>query len=265
MDSLKFDNILGWKVPKGTMPCWVLSDNDRLLSIKEKKPFYDYSPSCYFQITKRFDNNFLEGRLGHSSYHGERFHENILDNYTYFSDYQNRKPVYFSFDRVSLYRLIEIVPCTPLKFILKRVDSPKAITSNQAFMIMPFKFEELNSFYKSYIKDYLNSELQIDIYRADDFNDNDIIIETIYNQIEQSEFIIADTSHPNKNVFFEFGYAAAKDKEIITIQNTEIEQNLFFDRVHIRTIFYSSDKIEAFQNQLKNTIIAIREKVASKN
>lgn len=265
MDSSNFDNILGWKVPKGTMPCWVLSDSDRILSIKEKKPFYDYSPSCYFQITKRLDNNFIEGHLGHSSYHGERFHDNILTNYTYFSDYQNRKPVYFSFDRVSLYKLIEIMPNTPLKFILKRVDSPKAIIPNQAFMIMPFKFEELNSFYKSYIKDYLKSELHIDIYRADDFNDNDIIIETIYNQIEQSEFIIADTSHPNKNVFFEFGYAAAKDKEIITIQNTEIEQNLFFDRVHIRAIFYSFDKIEAFQNQLKNTIIAIREKVASKN
>jgi len=265
MDSLKFDNILGWEVPKGTMPCWVLSDSDRLLSIKEKKPFYDYNPSCYFQITQRLDNNFIEGHLGHSSYRGERFHENILSSYTYFSDYQNRKPVYFSFDRVSLYRLIEIIPNNPLKLILRRVDSPKAIIPNQIFMIMPFKFEELNSFYKTSIKDYLKSELKINIYRADDFNDNDIIIDTIYNQIEQSEFLIADTSYPNKNVFFEFGYAAAKDKEIITIQNTEIEQNLFFDRVHIRAIFYSFDKIEAFQNQLKNTIIAIREKVASKN
>ena len=265
MDSLKFDNILGWKVLKGSLPCWVLSDSDRVSSIIENKPFYDYSPSCYFQITQRLDNNFIEGNLGHSSYNGERFHENILTNYTYFSDYQNRKPVYFSFDRVSLYRLIEIIPNNPLKFILKRIDSPKATTPNQAFMIMPFKFEELNSFYKSYIKDFLKSELLINIYRADDFNDNDIIIETIYNQIEQSEFIITDTSHPNKNVFFEFGYAAAKDKEIITIQNTEIEQNLFFDRVHIRAIFYSFDNIDAFQNQLKNTIIAIREKVASKN
>jgi len=265
MDSLKFDNILGWKVPKGTLPCWVLSDSDRLRSIKESKPFYDYSPSCYFRITRRLDNNFIEGHLGHSSYNGERFHENIRNSYTYFGDYQNRKPVYFSFDRVTLYRLIEIIPNNPLTLILRRVDSPKAITPNQAFMIMPFKFEELNSFYKTNIKDYLKSELQINIYRADDFNDNDIIIETIYNQIEQSEFLIADTSHPNKNVFFEFGYAAAKDKEIITIQNTEIEQNLFFDRVHIRAIFYSFDNIDAFLNQLKYTIIAIREKVTSKN
>jgi len=265
MDSLKFDNILGWKVPKGTLPCWVLSDSDRLLSIKENIPFNDYNPSCYFQISQRLDNNFIEGHLGHSSYNGERFHADIITSYTYFSDYQKRKPVYFSFDRVSLYRLIEIIPNNPLKFILRRVDSPKATTPNQAFMIMPFKFEELNSFYKSYIKDYLKSELHINIYRADDFNDNDIIIETIYNQIEQSEFIITDTSHPNKNVFFEFGYAAAKDKEIITIQNTDIEQNLFFDRVHIRAIFYSFDNIDAFQKQLKNTITAIREKVASKN
>lgn len=151
MDSLKFDNILGWKVPKGTLPCWVLSDSDRLLSIKENKPFYDYSPSCYFQITQRLDNNFIEGHLGHSSYNGERFHENIINSYTYFGDYQNRKPVYFSFDRVTLYRLIEIIPNNPLKLILKRVDSPKAIIPNQAFMIMPFKIEAFQNQLKNTI------------------------------------------------------------------------------------------------------------------
>ncbi|NLL28689.1 MAG: hypothetical protein GX259_07820 [Bacteroidales bacterium] len=252
MDNLKFENILGWKVPEGSLPCWVISESERLFSIKEKKPFYDYSPCCYFKITQRLDNNFIEGHLGHSEYKGKRFHDDISTSYEYFSNYQKREPVYFSFDRVSLYRLIEIIPNKPLSFILKRVDSPKAIKPNRAFMIMPFKIENLDNFYQSYIKNYLKTEFNIDIYRADDFNDNDIIIETIYNQIEQSEFIIVETSHPNKNVFFEFGYAVAKDKEIITIQNTEIEKNLFFDRAHIRAIFYSFDNIDPFQKQLEH-------------
>ena len=260
-----FDRILGWEVPKGMLPCWVISDDDRLNSIKNKKKFYDYKPSCYFQITQRLDNNFLQGYLTHSSYNGERFHEDISSTYDYFNTFNKRGSVYFSFDRVTLYKLIEIIPTKPLTFILKRIDIPKAIIPNQAFMIMPFKFEELNDFYKLNIREYLKSELQINIFRADDFNGNDIIIDTIYNQIEQSEFIITDTSHPNKNVFFEFGFAAAKDKEIITIQNTDIEQSLFFDRVHIRAILYSLNNILEFQKQLKNTVIAIREKVNSKN
>jgi hypothetical protein len=132
-------------------------------------------------------------------------------------------------------------------------------------MIMPFKYPELNEFYKKHIKEYLNDELKIQILRADDFNGNDIIIDTIYNQIEQAEFILVDTSYENKNAFYEFGYAAAKEKEIITIQNTDIEKVLFFDRVHIRAILYSVTNVDDFKKQLKNMIEAIKEKVVSKN
>ncbi len=263
-DENYYDNILNWKVPIGTFPCWVISENDRLISLKQNKPFYDYSPSCYFKLTQRLDNNFLQGYLGHKDFGGE-FHEDILSSYTYFQEYQKRLPVYFSFDRVTLYRLIEILPTKPLTFHLRRVDSPKAIVLNKAFMLMPFKDEKLNAFYRDNIKNFLSQEMQIQIFRADDFNDNDIIINTIYNQIEQSEFIIADTTLTNKNVFYEFGYAAAKEKEIITIQNTVIEKGLFFDRTHIRAIFYTDDNIPEFQKQLKNTIIAIRKKVSAKN
>lgn len=264
--DIKFHKILGWDIPEGTLPCWYISDSDRLTSLQINKPFgNDYKPTCYFQVVQHIDNNFIHGYLGHNSPGGEYFHENIAKSYTYFEEHEKRQPVYFSLDQVTLYRLIEIIPTKPLTVVLKRVDNPKAINVGEAFMIMPFKFDELNDFYKSSIKEYLKSELKINILRADDFNDNDIIIDKIYNQIEQAEFIIADTSHPNKNVFFEFGYAAAKDKEIIAIQNTEIEQSLFFDKVHIQTISYSLDKIDDFQKQLKNTIIAIREKLASKN
>ncbi len=263
--DIKFNKILGWDAPEGTLPCWYISDSDRLISLQKNQPFHNYSPSCYFKVIEYVDNNFVHGYLGHSSYNGECFHESIASSYTYFEEYKKRQPVYFSFDQVTLYRLIEILPTKPLTVVLKRLNNPKIVSVGQAFMIMPFKFEELNDFYKSSIKEYLKSELKINILRAEDFNDTDIIIDTIYNQIEQAEFIIADTSHPNKNAFFEFGYAAAKDKEIITIQNTEIEQSLFFDKVHIRAISYSLDKIDDFQKQLKNTITAIREKVASEN
>lgn len=261
MNNNNYDNKLGWEVPKGTFPCWVISDRDRLNSLKQNKPFHDYRPSCYFKITKQLDNNFIEGFLGHHSYNGN-FHDNFANDYTYFDEYQKRLDVYFSFDRVTLYRLITIHPTSPLTFILKRVDSPKSIKPNKAFMIMPFKYDDLNEFYERHIKGFLLKEMQIQIFRADDFNGNDIIVETIYNQIDEAEFIIADTSFQNKNVFYEFGYAAAKEKEIITIQNTDIDESLFFDRVHIRAVLYSLKNIPDFQRQLKNTINAIRDKVS---
>lgn len=262
MSTDNYHKVLGWDVPIGTFPCWYISENERQTSIKENKPFYDYSPSCYFKMTGRLDNNFIEGHLGHSSFRGE-FHENIHRDYTYLEEFQNRRPVYFTFDRITVHRLITIHPTKPLTFILKRVDKLKATQKDKAFMIMPFKHDDLNKFYKTHIRDFLKNEMNIQVFRADDFNGNDIIVETIYKQIEEAEFILADTSHPNKNVFYEFGYAAAIEKEIITIQNTDIDEGLFFDRVHIRAVFYSLKEIAPFQKQLKNSIIAIRDKIAT--
>ncbi len=263
MTGDNYHKSLGWDVPIETFPCWVISEGDRLNSIKQRKSFYDYQPSCYFKLTQQLDNNFLQGYLGHSSYNGA-FHEDINKNYTYFDEYEKRLPVYFSFDRVTLYRLITIYPTKPLIFMLKRIDSPKAIVANKAFMIMPFRYDNLNELYKNAIKNFLLTDMQINIFRADDFNGNDVIIETIYNQIEESEFVIAEISHDNKNVFYELGWAAAMEKEIITIQNKDITDNIFFDRGHIRTRLYSFENIPELQRQLKNDIIAIKQKISAK-
>ncbi|HRI31833.1 MAG TPA: hypothetical protein PLQ21_09900, partial [Candidatus Kapabacteria bacterium] len=94
---------------------------------------------------------------------------------------------------------------------------------------------------------------------------NDIIVETIYNQIEISEFIICETTYDNKNVFYELGYASALNKEILTIQNEKISNNFFFDRAHIRTITYNLDEIDIFHDRLRKSVIAIRDKVMSQN
>lgn len=254
---------LGWDVPFGTIPCWVVSDEARINALKNRTPFQDCRPHAYFKPTKRLDNNFIQGNL-QSSMESD-FHRIISTGITYFENYQRRKPIFFTLDRVTLYRLVEIIPTNPLTFILKRIDEPQSIIRDKAFMIMPFGDPELNRFYLENVKSFLKNELNIDIYRADDFDGNDIIIDTIYKQIEESEFIITETSESNKNVFYEFGWAASRDKEIITIQNEKIEKQLFFDRVHIRAIFYSFDRIEEFQENLKNTIVAIQKKMDSKN
>ena len=189
-----------------------------------------------------------------------------LDNYEfseleYFISYRERKKVYFTFDKIALYEVIEIIPENPLRLILRRVNDNKSFKNNQAFMIMPFHNESLDKLFFKNILPFLKDNLGITIYRADDFRDNDIIIETIHKVIEESEFIIAETTKDNKNSFYELGYASAMGKEIIMIQDKSEEQKLFFDRAHIRTIMYDINNIETFHFDLKSTIASIRNRL----
>jgi len=249
----------GYEPPPDVLPCWYVTEEKRVSALKDKKPFSDrYAASEYFKITKRIDTTFIEGHLGTYN-HNMTFHDNYnFGNDNFFTDYKERKKVYFTFDKIALYQVMEIIPENPLRFILKRIDDNKYFKKDQAFMIMPFHNPVLDKIYFDSIRPFLKDQLNITIYRADDFRDNDIIIETIYKLIEESEFIIADTTKENKNCFYELGYASAIGKEIIIIQNKTEEQKLFFDRAHIRAIMYDSDDVSTFQFDLKSTIESIR-------
>jgi len=247
------------ELPSDIVPCWYITENEKKIAIKNKEPFEKNRnyPSEYFKITNRIDNTFIEGYLGHIDLDVLYHNEDNGRTFTYFQTYEKREKVYFTFDRIALYEVIEILPGNPLKFILKRIDGNKTLKTNQAFMIMPFHNEILDTLYFETIKPLMN-DLGINIYRADDFRDNDIIIDTIHKLIEESEFIIADTTIENKNSFYELGFASANGKEIITIQDKNIEQKLFFDRAHIRAILYDKNQLSNFQFDLKSTISSIR-------
>lgn len=263
MENLNIIQKFGYEIPKNTLTCWYFEQGRKKFFLTDSKDFVDYAPTGHFRITKRFDVNTIEGYFGHNNYKQREniFHDEIINSYKYFQDYNKRKPGYFTFDRLSYYQIEEIIPDKPLRFILKRIDKNPFVIENQVFMIMPFNDPKLEEFYKNNIRNFLKESLNIDIYRADDFNENDIIVETIYKLIEESEFLIADTTAFNKNVFYELGYGSAINKEkIITIQNSDNEKNLFFDRAHIRSILYSYENIDKFKQDLKNTIIEIRQK-----
>jgi len=248
---------IGYEYPKNVLPCWYVDEAERLESIKHQKQFCDHNTSEYFYLANRIDNTFIEGYIGRADYEST-FLERINSVLTYFDAYNKRKPIYFTFDKITLYQVVEILPENPLRFILKRIDNIKPFKKNQAFMIMPFRKKELGKLYFNQIKPFLKNNLQIEIVRADDFRDNDIIIQTIYTLIEESEFIIADTTFENKNSFYELGYASALGKEIITIQNRNAKQKLFFDRAHIRAILYDLNDMETFYFDLESTIKSIR-------
>lgn len=245
----------------GSIKCWYVNEAERERIAKTGKLFGEYSTSEYFSVVERIDNSFMRGYLGRTDSPYPWLY-NWNAPLTYFIDYRARKHVYFTFDHIVLYQLVELIAGAdgnkPLEFVLKRIDNKRFSKPNTAFMIMPFHSQELNGFYTSAIKPFLKSRCQTDIYRADDFRNNDIIVETIYRLIEESEVIIADTTFENKNAFYELGYASAKEKEIITIQNKNIEKRLFFDRAHIRSILYDPDDLESFFFDLEATITSIR-------
>lgn len=243
------------------MPCWQVDDFERVNSKKERKPYCNYTTDNYFRILRRIDNIYIEGFIGRND-REEDFLNDVRESLTYLQDFFQRKKVYFTFDRINLYELVEIYPShpNPIRFILKRIDGNKIIKKGQAFMIMPFHNEEMDNFFKLHIRSYLSDHLNVSVYRSDDFQDNDIIVQTIYSLIEESEFVIAEITNENKNAFYELGYASAIGAEIITIQNKNMGKKLFFDRAHIRTIFYDTNNIEAFYFELTSTIKSIRDR-----
>lgn len=248
---------IGLQMPNNVQRIWYVNESEKNSALVNGKPFFEgYDTSSYFKITNRIDNTFIEGFLGHQDLATD-FFSDIAKDYSYFEDYLLRKKIYFTFDKISLYQLTEIIRDNPIKLILKRINDLPSFKPNTAFMIMPFRDENLNEFYEKNIRKYLKEKLNIEIYTAANFTDNDIIIETIYKSIEQSEFVIADTTQNNKNVFYELGYAVAKEREVITIQN-QTEQIYFFDRAHVRSITYSLDNLEKFKADLISTIQVIR-------
>src|SRR5687768_13834868 len=84
-----------------------------------------------------------------------------------------------------------------------------------AFVLMPFdaSFDDL---YRFGIKEPAK-ELGILAERVDEQIYREGILDRIYRQIEVADIVIADMSGRNPNVFYEVGYAHAKDKLCILL------------------------------------------------
>ena len=104
-----------------------------------------------------------------------------------------------------------------------------------AFVLMPLD-DEFNDLYKFGIKKTAN-ELGIIAERVDEQQFSETILERIYRQIENCDFIIADMTGKNPNVFYEVGYAHAKGKLCALI--TQNASDIPFDLKHHTHIIYN--------------------------
>ena len=104
----------------------------------------------------------------------------------------------------------------------------------KAFVVMEFD-EPYNSLYKSVIKPVCE-ESGFDAERADDVYRPGVILQDITSALGSSDVVIAEISPVNANVFYEVGYAHARQTPTILLARRGEE--LPFDVSGYRTIFY---------------------------
>jgi len=79
----------------------------------------------------------------------------------------------------------------------------------------------------------------VDAHRVDDVKYDDLILQKIYNDIKESDFIIAVMTGANANVFYEVGYAHALEKRCILSARSADE--IPFDLTQRRHIIYKNN------------------------
>jgi hypothetical protein len=128
-----------------------------------------------------------------------------------------------------------------------------------AFVLMPFD-KEFDDVYALGIKSAVE-ELGMLAERVDEqiFHGQGIL-ERIYGQIEATDFIIADMSGQNPNVFYEVGYAHAQNKLCILL--TRNASDIPFDLKHQRHIVYAS--IQELKKSLLNDLAMMKKELAAR-
>jgi len=121
-----------------------------------------------------------------------------------------------------------------------------------AFVLMPFS-ETFDDVYNIGIKEAA-AQVGVVARRLDEQMFNEGMLERIYQQIDDADIIIADMSGRNSNVFYEVGYAHAKDK--ICILLTSDVDDIPFDLKHRRHIIYKHSLMVLRQELAKNLLWA---------
>ncbi len=122
----------------------------------------------------------------------------------------------------------------------------------RAFVVMPFD-PEFNDIYILGIRE-VSEKLGMIVERADDIEHNQSIPDLIKDKIAKCDVVIADTSSPNPNVFYEVGLAHGILKETILL--CKDAESIPFDLESINHLIYSSivDLREKLEKRIKSTL-----------
>jgi hypothetical protein len=124
--------------------------------------------------------------------------------------------------------------------------------TGRCFVLMPFD-QKFLPVYDTIEKTIEGNDLNMHCRRGDDLTGGGYIIQSILESIAESEFIIADLTDRNPNVFYELGIAhMAKDHEKVILL-TQSMNFVPFDLQHFRYIVY--EQTSAGLYTLKSNLI----------
>jgi nucleoside 2-deoxyribosyltransferase len=122
-----------------------------------------------------------------------------------------------------------------------------------AFVLMPLD-SAFDDVYKLGIKEAAE-KTDVIVQRVDEQKFyKETILERIYNQVNSADFIIADMTGRNPNVFYEVGYAHAKEKMCVLI--TKDVNDIPFDLKQHRHVVYGS--IASLRDDLRADILQVK-------
>ena len=121
--------------------------------------------------------------------------------------------------------------------ILEKAAGDAAISTNEIFMLMPFKYPFGMNF-ELVIKPVVNS-LGYNITKADDNFKIGSVMDKIKESIKRARLVVADVTGRNPNVFYELGLAHAFGKDVLII--TQNSEDIPFDITHLRYFKYELD------------------------
>ena len=127
-----------------------------------------------------------------------------------------------------------------------------------AFIIMPFDVKY----------DVVYSVIQVacekaDLFpvRADEIKEIGPIINHIFDSIKNSDFIIAEISEKNQNVYYEVGVAHCMGKPTVLLAMEGLGKELPFDVRHNRVIFYNKEQPDKLVEKLAIFLISLKQKL----
>lgn len=118
------------------------------------------------------------------------------------------------------------------------------------FVLMPFS-DEFKNVYDLCIKTVCKENF-VTCERLDELIFSEGMLEKIYTQINKADFIIADMSERNANVFYEVGYAHALNKKVILLTNNAAD--IPFDLKHFQHIVYNPNDLLILQSELDKAV-----------
>jgi hypothetical protein len=155
-------------------------------------------------------------------------------------------------------------PVTPLVVRPRFHRRPAEAAATLGFVLMPFQ-SDFNDVLSESIRPAVEGNGLV-CQRADDIENNDEIMEDVWEGIWKCRIVVADLTDDNPNVFYEVGIADTVGKEVVLIAQNGRLGRPPFDVSARRIVFYDNDVSgrKKLRKDLASMIAAVLEKSATR-